>query len=554
MNNRLKYFFYKASILPNNFRSITSFITVLFSIVVLDFLFNVYQTKLFGFINRILPINGQAFSAMDMGFAPDVWLSLLGLVLGTLIIVISIASQNTPKLIDLYMHDWRSLLYIWLLVLSSVHAVIILIFSQEMIRPGSLLLNIYLLLPVCILFSMPYIFYILRYTKSGHVINIIHKNNLSYIQRLSSKKMRAFLEIDEMTEKFQSNLMECLNQLDNLIDYAAFKEPRAEIIRKMSRSIQIYIQKKHQINPNFFRITPAVRSDISFRTMVENQLTELEEQHIFFEVKSFRLLGNAYVIFLDRNEFDLASLCASELTAIGTTAAECNDHHLLNTLVFQLNTFMRFSIKQATRFNEARNLYNLAFHYANFVDLMAKHNQVKLVKECFRYFKAYGNEIFNHAKQNYALYFIIAVLTGELKRILIHIHTLSWDINVQAYLLDQILGLDTPPDIDRDDRIDYQLTNDGVRDIQISLALYYQKVEEQQFVTQIVDDILEDLQYVGKDDFLRTIENSFNRLENNKPIFWEDTDRGNTNLFFTPHAEMIEPLKTLILEKINSKD
>ena len=179
---------------------------------------------------------------------------------------------------------------------------------------------------------------------------------------------------------------------------------------------------------------------------------------------------------------------------------------------------------------------------------------MKLVKECFRYFKAYGNEIFNHAKQNNALYFIIAVLTAELKRILIHIHTLSWDVNVQAYLLDQILGLDTPPDIDRDDRIDYQLTNDGVRDIQISLALYYLKVDEQQFVTQIVDDVLEDLQYVGKNDFLRTIENSFNRLENNTPFFWEDTDRGNTNLFFTPHAEMIEPLKTLILEKINSKD
>ncbi|HJL79451.1 MAG TPA: hypothetical protein QF355_09145 [Candidatus Marinimicrobia bacterium] len=555
MNRRLKYYFYRASVLLDHYRSLTSFIIVFFSIVLLDFLFNLCSINLLGLINRILQTNGVAFSAVNMEFAPEVWLSLLGLVLGTLIIVISIASQNTPKLIDLYMHDWRSLFYIWFLVLSSIHAVVIMIFTQDLIRPGSPVLNIYLLLPVCILFSMPYIFYILRYTKANHVIDIIHKNNLKYIQRLGSGKMRDFLEIDEITEEFQRYLMECLNQLDNLLDYAGFKEPRAEVIRKMSHSIQVYVKEKPHINPNFFRITQAVRSDISFRTMVEEkQLSELEQHRIFFEVKSFRLLGNAYVIFLDRNEFDLASLCAAELTAVGETAAECNDNPLLKALIFQFNTMMRFAIKQATRFNEARNLYNLAFHYANFVNSLASHHQIDLVKECFHYFRMYGNEIFNHAKQNYSLYFIIAVLTAELKNILINIHKKSWDIEIQGELLDQILELDTPPDMDRDEMDDSQLTNDGVRDIQMSLALYYFKAGEEQFVSQIIEDILEDLPYLGKDIFIQVVENTFKRLENNTPVFWEDTDRGNTNLFYTPHTEMIEPLKTLILGKIESKD
>ena len=568
MNRRLKYYFYRASILLDHYRSLTSFIIVFFSIVLLDFLFNLSSVNLLGLINRSLQTNGVAFSAVNMEFAPEVWLSLLGLVLGTLIIVISIASQNTPKLIDLYMHDWRSLFYIWFLVLSSIHAVVIMIFTQDLIRPGSSVLNIYLFLPVCILFSMPYIFYILRYTKTNHVIDIIHKNNLKYIQRLGSRRMRAFLEIsalkdskvsaeriNKITEEFQRYLMECLNQLDNLLDYTGFKEPRAEVIRKMSHSIQVYVKEKPHINPIFFKITQVVRSDISFRTMVEEkQLSELEQDRIFFEVKSFRLLGNAYVIFLDRNEFDLASLCAAELTAVGKTASECNDNPLLKALIFQFNTMMRFAIKQATRFNEARNLYNLAFHYANFVNSLASHHQIDLVKECFHFFRMYGNEIFNHAKQNYSLYFIIAVLTAELKNILINIHKKSWDIEIQGELLDQILELDTPPDMDRDEMDDSQLTNDGVRDIQISLALYYLKAGEEQFVTQIIADILEDLPYLGKDIFIQVVENTFKRLENNTPVFWEDTDRGNTNLFYTPHFEMIEPLKKLILEKIESKD
>jgi hypothetical protein len=108
--------------------------------------------------------------------------------------------------------------------------------------------------------------------------------------------------------------------------------------------------------------------------------------------------------------------------------------------------------------------------------------------------------------------------------------------------------------MDRDEMDDSQLTNDGVRDIQMSLALYYFKAGEEQFVSQIIEDILEDLPYLGKDIFIQVVENTFKRLENNTPVFWEDTDRGNTNLFYTPHTEMIEPLKTLILGKIESKD
>ena len=45
------------------------------------------------------------FAELDIGFAPEVWQALLGMVLGTLILVISIASQSIPKLIDLYMRD-----------------------------------------------------------------------------------------------------------------------------------------------------------------------------------------------------------------------------------------------------------------------------------------------------------------------------------------------------------------------------------------------------------------------------------------------------------------
>jgi len=78
MNHRLKYYYYRTSVLLDYSRSLISFIIVLFSIVILDSLFNLFYFN--GFISTFLHINSETFSVVDMGFAPEVWLSLLGLV------------------------------------------------------------------------------------------------------------------------------------------------------------------------------------------------------------------------------------------------------------------------------------------------------------------------------------------------------------------------------------------------------------------------------------------------------------------------------------------
>ena len=54
---------------------------------------------------------------MPIDFAPEVWLGLVAMLLGTLIIVISISSQSIPKLIDHYMRDW---LYLWFMLLAMM--------------------------------------------------------------------------------------------------------------------------------------------------------------------------------------------------------------------------------------------------------------------------------------------------------------------------------------------------------------------------------------------------------------------------------------------------
>ena len=299
----MKKIFHHLSIVPDRHRSTTAFVCVAIFIMFMDVVFNIYLDPIVAVINELLSEHDQFRTNINMVFAPDVWLALLGLVLGMLIIVISIASQSTPKLIDLYLRDWISLFYVWFIVLSATHSVIVVLYNIEEVRPGSPVFNLYVLLNASILLTLPYVFYMLRYTKTSQVIKLITSINIGHINLISKPFFSSLFNDAKTVSKYQYELMESLNQLDNLLDYVAFKEPRAEVIRQISHCINEYVAHKSLISPEFFKITKAIREDISFRTMIENQFIELEQQQIFLEEKSFRLLGNAYILFLEKDNY-----------------------------------------------------------------------------------------------------------------------------------------------------------------------------------------------------------------------------------------------------------
>ena len=82
------------------------------------------------------------------------------MVLGTLIIVIAIAAESSPKLMDLFVKDWLSLTYVWFLILASLHAVVIMFYVGPLGRVSSVVLNIYVFLFLGSIFTLPYIFYL----------------------------------------------------------------------------------------------------------------------------------------------------------------------------------------------------------------------------------------------------------------------------------------------------------------------------------------------------------------------------------------------------------
>ena len=105
-NVSFSFFLYRLIAYADARRSVASFVIILFLVTFSDILFeNFLFVPYVELVESLSGVHPGGFAELDVGFAPEVWQALLGMVLGTLILVISIASQSIPKLIDFYMRD-----------------------------------------------------------------------------------------------------------------------------------------------------------------------------------------------------------------------------------------------------------------------------------------------------------------------------------------------------------------------------------------------------------------------------------------------------------------
>ncbi len=480
-----------------------------------------------------------AWSDIDAGFAPIVWLVFFTIILGSLTIVITFASQNVPKLIDLYMDHWPSLLFVWWSAACFVHSLSIKLFTEAGVSiVPSLIFNFHVLLAVSLIIGFPFILSILKSTKTSNVIENLLAGSYQSFNDLANKGSTANISEKEHA-KIQQKLFEELNQLMDLLVYVPYKEPKAHVIEGIGELIQHYIKLKHKIPESLFKINQLIEEDISFRTM-KSMLEEIETSKTFYEQKSFRLISNAYNIFLESGEFDLSSLCAEQLSLVGETAIECDDQELIEVITVRMNTYFRFALKHAQNYNEPRNLYNLVFHYGQFLGHLIESNQVERVKTCIGHFVFYGQQCFNTISSAPSLSFILDVIAFEIKKILINVYENKWDRKIQEELLLKFLLFDNFQDIDRDFAKSFFSQNHGIRLLHIGLALFYLEQKEDEYTNIIAIDTLQDLKLFGESLFTKTMKTIFTRLEISGPKFWEDTDRGNLNIYYTPFKNQIK--------------
>ena len=542
------FLIYRLIALADQNRSTAALIGCVLLVTLLDIIFDRFLFE--PYVSLIETLSGSKpgeFAEVDIGFAPEVWQAILAMVLGTLILVISIASQSIPKLIDLYMKDLTILIYVWFLIASGAHAGVIKLYGEiGLVRESSRVFNSHFLMSFCAIVAFPYIFFILRYTKPTNIIAKIYGNNMDLIKSLVTPRNHALVKNESVVASQQYTMFESLNQLDDILEYVSFKELKGDIIYDMGRTMRNYLKIKPYLHPDFFRVTQKVRSDISFKTLV-GQYEEMERTRSFYEQKCFRLMNNNYIKLMELGEFDLSSMIAGEVAKIGQTAIECEEEEIVEIVIIRFNTFFRMAIKHALRNNEPRNIYNLSFFYGQFIFHLVEHKRIDQVKKCFMYLRMYGVEIARLFAGVPSVYFNVAVIACEMKKLLEQIYNDRWDMEIQTALVNEILQVDNPPDFNKDDLDQGIMINNGVRWIQFGLALFYHREKEEEFVQRIAKDILDDLDDLGESTFYRILGMTEGLMRFAGPTFWEDTDRGNLNIFFSPDKDEITPFKERLL-------
>lgn len=520
-------------------RPLHAFLTALFSLGVLNF------------IAYLVPFNFLVFfggSELDrntiINYAPEVWLALLAFVFGTLIIVISIASESTPKLIDLFVKDYKSRYYIWIITLSILQNVFLqLIHTQHTVFFDNLIyFNNYVLLPFFIVLAIPYIFYILRYTKNSNVIEKIYDENRSAI--------RAAIKLNESPLKINENhtiIFETINQLQDLLQYVQFKEPKAEIIGKFGKSLRFYIERKKLFNERYFKLSYSVQNDISFKTLVE-KFSTIEEGKIFYEQKVLNAFTVSYHLLIQESLFDLASLCGNELYESGKTAIELEDDATLDLIIIHFNTLLRFGMNQGLKTKEIRNVYNMIFHYTQLVYALIGKRKEDKVLQCCRYLNFYGNEIGKLSTSEQVFVFLHDAFAISLKKILFSLYENRFGRPIQLSILKMFNEL-CSQEIVRMAHVK-GINHSNTRIIQIALCLFFLQHQEAEFTDITTEYILRDLKSRSAEEAEKEISANCNRIGEEAENFWEETDQGNRNIFYSPHTEYIPALHKYLLSKL----
>lgn len=541
--NLLQGFTRILGVLLTRSRSLYAALIIFAGMGLADFLFRTYLFPVY--TDFLLNIGANAdWTQLDVGFAPIVWLSFFAIVLGSLTIVITFAAQNVPKLIDLYMDHWPSLLFVWWSAACLVHALSIKVLAEGGIQIiPSLVFNFHVLLAVSLVIGFPFIFSILRSTKTSNVIENLLNGSYSTINILAAKGSDGKISAHEHA-KIQYQLFEGLNQLIDLLVYVPFKEPKAQVIEGIGALLRHYVQLKPKIPDSFFMVDERIHDDISFRTM-KSLMAEVEKTRTFYEQKSVRLIGNVYNVFLDTGEFDLSTLCVEQLSQVGKTAIACDDQELIDVITVRLNTHFRFALKHGQHHNEPRNLYNLVFHYGQFIGYLMEYQQVDRIKTCIGYFVFYGQQCFNAIQRAKSLAFILDVLAFEMQKLMLKIYQEKWDRELQEEMLQKFLVFDNFQDMDKNFAVQFFSQNHGIRLLHIGLALFYLNQQEDEFAEKIAKDTVQDMDLMGATLFNKTMTTIYARLQFSGPTFWEDTDRGNLNIYYTPYQDEISSFKKI---------
>jgi hypothetical protein len=260
-----------------------------------------------------------------------------------------------------------------------------------------------------------------------------------------------------------------------------------------------------------------------------------------------RVLGNSYLLLIRDGHYDLASLCGSELFETGKAAAEIKDGEVVDSVILYFNTLLRYGINHGLKSKENRNVYNMIFQYSRLIHFFIESGDIDRTTGCIRFLAFYGNEIHKLTSSEPFLAFLVDAFVTELEKLLVAIYEHDFPREVQRSMIADFNEFNLKAK-------ESMLNSDDGRVIQITLCLFYLSKNESEFLDLTVRSLLKGIEGQGHKGKLEMIAISCGRLEREEEEFWEDTDQGNMNIFYTPNKDRLSEFKTYLSSKVEETD
>jgi hypothetical protein len=315
----------------------------------------------------------------------------------------------------------------------------------------------------------------------------------------------------------------------------------------MGKSVRIYLRLKRTYPEEFFALDDYIRNDISFRTLGE-KYGQIEQDRTFYEQKVFKVFGTTYLLLLKDSHYELASLCGHELVETGKSAVRLDDQPVVNMVIVHFNTFLRYGINQGLKTREIRNVYNTIYHYSQLIHLFMERKEESRILQCCQYLAIYAREAAKLSLSEPLFIFMIEAIAWELKKFLVFLHENEFSRELQRIVMVSLTQLRPA---ERRRTSGYRNEHNGVRLIQIALCLYYINRKEDEFNDALVTSIIADLKDLNIEDARAVISRDCSTLRDESEEFWEETDQGNRNIFFSPDKIQIPEFKAQVFSRMD---
>ena len=431
-----------------------------------------------------------------LGNLSQVLAAILGIVITVVSIVVQLAATRyTPRLAEMFFRDKTNLSVLSFFVIACINAVWVSISVGKNFMPTVSVIATLCLVSVSLLMLVPYFAYVFDFLDPDRVVS-----------RIQHEAVAHALEEDHATVMDrQRKTVSSIEQLADISINAVSQKDKAMAVGAIDAIKDLgitYLEKKKQIHPAWFGITPALKENTDFVALAAESLEEIAEQRSWLEWKVLRQFQLIYNEALGEMP-DINHLISINTRYLGQAALYADDNEALSLTVKFFNTYMRSTLNTS----RVRTAYNVLNQYRQLAEAALAVGRHTLVGEVAFYLRYYGQ--IAHGKD---LGFVTETVAYDLATLCERAFVAqgpSHDV-----VLKHLLELDRPADTAAK-----ETSLRGVRKAQVKLATFY-------LVSGAVPDakrIFEDMR-LERAERLRSIRDELLAIE--AKDFWEVIDRG----------------------------